>query len=111
MQEDLYGFKARKLTRCEWTGSSFKVYFMLGKVERFATITDACRSYCEAHGSKFKKQIKEQLIATMPEELNIWAYPEPYYQQHCHNNIGGYHMSIRVDEDDLTKNWLSKIEF
>ena len=111
MQEYPYGFKMRKLTRCEWTGSSFKVYFMLGKVERFAVITKACRNYCDAHGSKFMPYIKEQLMATMPKELNIWALPQPIYKQRCPNNVGDYRMSIKVDEDDLIERWLSKIVF
>ena len=107
----LFGFKDRELVKTEWNGSSFFVYFKFGIYEKRINIVKECREYCKEQGHQFTKEVREQLDAKMPKTLSIWVLPEPYYKQHCHYNIGGYRYSKRVNDSDLTNNWLSKINF
>lgn len=107
----IFGFKFRKIVRVECNDKGCFIYYELGDGEKKRNITSECRNYCKKHGHKLTKDIKRQLLETKPDELYIWVLPEPYYKQRCHNNVGGYRLKVRVDEDVLVEKWLSKIVF
>lgn len=109
MYIDIYGFHDREVTKVEWNSSTFYVYYYHGKTERRINIIDECRDYFKNQGTRFTRDIKKQLEALTPKTLCIGTHLEPYYQQYCHNNIGGYRVVADVDEDDLINNWLSKV--
>ena len=107
--EDIFGFKDRKLKSVEYDSGSFYVYYYFGSGIRRKNIIGECRKYFKEKGTRCTSDIKEQLAALMPDTLCIWADLVSYYQQYCHNNIGGYRVVTKVDEDDLINNWLSKV--
>ena len=109
---DLFGFQYRKVLKAEWNGRSFLVHYEYKNGERKINLTDYCRSYCHEHGRNFDKDIRNQLLAIVPDELYIWILPEPrYVQNHPFNTDGSYYLRTKIDEEDLIEKWLSKIIF
>lgn len=105
------GFKMRKVLRVESDGKNgFYVVFELknGSVKR-VNIIRQCRTYCKKHGTKFTKELRNELIELMPKKLNIFLLLPSNYESYClHNGRDPWYRAI-VDEDHLEEVWLKKL--
>ena len=105
------GFKMRKVLRVESNGKNgfYVVFEMKDNSVKRVNIIRQCRIYCKKHGTRFTKELRNELIELMPKKLNIFLLLPSNYESYClHNGRDPWYRAF-VDEDHLEEVWLKKL--